>query len=219
MKRKNSDFDQFIDDHHHDYFFEDDDHHDHEHEHEHDHEHDDDIHCVCKVVRKIHKAQLAAEERRNDCCKVSCERSIQQLLSPKKFAPVANTIPFSLECGCKSCNNSPFLGKAPLYGKNGKFCLIFSPFFKVKKIKDDCCAVLELLWPTCNGEPFAGKFTGDHKKSFPCFDFNGFIETGACITVDLECFCGISCHQPTMTENATASQIHDILKAHKCTSK
>lgn len=178
---------------------------DHDHNHKHDHDHDDD--CVCKVVKKIHKAQEAAKQMD---CRVSCEKSIQQLLSPTGKAPKANTIPFTLDCACES-----FIGKAPIYDSHGHFCTLFSPYFKVKKVDDNCCAILELLWPTCDDTPFSGKFTDNKKNSFPCFDFNGFIETGACINVDLKCFCSISCHKPTKTKEATPCQIRQILKAQK----
>jgi len=171
-------------------------------DHFHKDKHDDD--CVCETVKKINKAQAAVEDSN---CKVSCENSIKQLLS--KHKSTANTIPFSLDCGCET-----FLGKAPIYCNSGNFQIIASPFFKVKKVNHDCCAVLELLWPTCDGEAFQGHFNNDG-ISFPCCDFDGFVGTGACITVDLKCFCSISCHKPTMIHQATAWDIDDIFKGHK----
>lgn len=204
-KAKSSDFPDFHEEHH--------EHHQPEHYYE-EYHHDEDDHfdrdnhdddCVCGVVKKINKAQAAVEE---SDCRVSCEKSIKQLLSRHK--PTANTIPFSLDCGCET-----FLGKAPVYSSDGNFRIIASPFFKVKKVNHHCCAVVELLWPTCNGEPFQGHFSNDDKHSFPCCDFDGFIETGACITVVLKCFCSISCHKPTMTQHATSSQIQDIYKGQK----
>lgn len=175
-----------------------------------DHCHDepdkDDKNCICSIIRKILKAQEAAE----DCeCKVSCESAIKQLLSPTACPP-ANTIPFTLNCGCDL-----FFGKAAIYGKHGNFCLISSPFFKVKKVDHHCCVVLELLWPTCDGEPFHCPLKCSDHHSFACHGFNGFIGTGACITVDLSCFCGISCQKPHMVNEATANEIHKIIKCHK----
>jgi spore coat protein Z len=169
-------------------------------------EHDkDDKDCICSLLKRILKAQEEVEECK---CKVSCERSIRQLLSKTDCPP--NTIPFTLGCGCDL-----FFGKAAIYGKNGNFCLISSPFFKIKKVDHHCCAVLELLWPTCKGEPFCGPLNCKDKNSIPCSNFNGFVGTGACITVDLSCFCSISCLKPHMVEKATACQIQDIIKCHK----
>ncbi len=170
-------------------------------------EHDkDDKDCICSTIKRILKAQEEVDECQ---CRVSCERSIRQMLAPNDCPP-ANTVPFTLTCGCDL-----FFGKAAIYGKSGNFCLISSPFFKVKKVDRNCCAVLELLWPTCNGKPYEGYLKCKDHHSFPCHDFNGFIGTGACITVDLSCFCSISCHKPHMVEEATACQIQDIIKCHK----
>ncbi|HHY72438.1 MAG TPA: hypothetical protein GX497_04275 [Bacillus bacterium] len=163
--------------------------------------------CICEIVKKIHKAQA---EVNHSSCNVSCEKSIQQLLSQSKNCHTANTIPFSLD------SDDTFFGKAPVYDKYGNFCVIASPFFRVKKILQNCCAVLELLWPTCNGELFEDTFKHDGTHSFPCcYNFNGFVGTGACLTVDLKCFCSISCHKPMMVREATACQIHDIIKNHR----
>lgn len=184
----------------------------HEHHQHHEHhrchdEHDkDDKDCICSILKRILKAQEEVEECK---CKVSCERSIRQILSQTDCPP--NTIPFTLGCGCDL-----FCGRAAIYGKNGNFCLISSPFFKVKKVDQNCCAVLELLWPTHNGEPFKGSLKCKDNNSFPCHDFNGFIGTGACITVDLSCFCSISCQKSIMVDEATANQIQQIIKGQQC---
>ena len=178
-------------------------HHGHEH-HGHEHHGHDEKHCICSIVKKIHKAQ---EEIEACQCRVSCERSIDQLLL-KNDCPSANTIPFTLDCGCDL-----FIGKAAIYDKNGNFSFISSPFFKVKKVDHHCCAVLELLLPTCNGEPHNPPNCSNHNPYLGC-EFDGFIGTGACITVDLSCFCSISCLKPHMVD-AKASQNHHIFKCHK----
>lgn len=177
-----------------------------EHHQEH-HEHmDEDKDCICSLLKRI----LMAQEEVEECqCKVSCERSIRQMLAPNECPP-ANTVPFTLTCGCDL-----FFGKAAIYSRNGLFCLISSPFFKVKRVDHHCCAVLELLWPTCNGEPHNGPLKCPDQNSIICCDFSGFIGTGACITVDLSCFCSISCQKPHMVDEATANQIHQIIKCHK----
>ncbi len=176
------------------------------HHHQEHHEHmAEDKDCICSTVKRIFKAQEEVDECH---CRVSCERSIRQILSQNDCSP--NTIPFTLTCGCDL-----FFGKAAIYSKHGHFCIISSPFFKVKKVDHNCCAVLELLWPTCDGEPVRGPLKcKDH--DFLCDDFNGFIGTGSCITVDLSCFCSISCQKPHMVNEATTSQIQQIIKGHKC---
>lgn len=183
------------------YAYVEEEHHSHQ---DHKDNHDDD--CVCKIVRKIHKAQLAVEE---SDCRVSCERSIEQLFSPINTCPKVNTIPFSLDCGCET-----FFGKGSIRDKHGKFRLISSPFFKVKKINRNCCAVLELLWPTCDGKPLEADFKNEGKHDFNCIEFNGFIGTGACINVDLKCFCSISCHEAVWVDRVSKCQLHDICQCH-----
>lgn len=205
------DHDGHFDHHEHFDFHEDHEHEEHfcqcEHHHHHDHKEKCCEDCICEIVKKIHKAQA---EVNHSSCNVSCEKSIQQLLSQSKNCHTANTIPFSLD------SDDTFFGKAPVYDKYGNFCVIASPFFRVKKIVQNCCAVLELLWPTCNGELFEDTFKHDGTHSFPCcYNFNGFVGTGACLTVDLKCFCSISCHKPMMVREATACQIHDIIKNHR----
>ncbi|MEC1769904.1 CotY/CotZ family spore coat protein [Schinkia azotoformans] len=187
----------------HQHHFDENKHHCHD---EHDKDGKDDKNCICSIVRRILKAQEEVDECQ---CEVSCERSIRQMLAPNDCPP-ANTVPFTLTCGCDL-----FFGKTVIYDKHGLFCLISSPFFKVKKVDHNCCAVLELLWPTCNGEPHNGPLKCPDHNSFLCCNFSGFIGTGACITVDLSCFCGISCLKPHMVDEATANQIHQIIKCHK----
>ncbi|HHW39033.1 MAG TPA: hypothetical protein GXX18_17675 [Bacillales bacterium] len=179
-------------------------HHEEDHGHCHEEHDNDDKDCICSIVKRILKAQ----EMVDDCrCRVSCERSIRQLHTPYECPP-ADTIPFTLTCGCDL-----FCGKGAIYSRHGNFCLISSPFFRVKKVDHHCCAVLELLWPTFDGEPIKGPLTC-RDNNFPCNDFNGFIGTGVCITVDLSCFCSISCLKPHMVNKATASQIQQIIKGH-----
>ncbi|NSL51437.1 CotY/CotZ family spore coat protein [Calidifontibacillus erzurumensis] len=159
---------------------------DHEEAFHHHDKHEEDEDCVCSIVKKIHKAQSAVKE---SDCRVSCETSIQQLLSP---APKANTIPFTLTCDCDL-----FIAKAPVYSRKENFKLISSPFFRVKKVNHNCCAVLELLLPTKDGKTAEGVFKHDDHHSDHS-DFDGFVGTGACITVDLHCFCNITCFKPTI---------------------
>ncbi|MEQ6377871.1 CotY/CotZ family spore coat protein [Bacillaceae bacterium S4-13-58] len=155
--------------------------------------------CVCERVREINAAQNEVAPVADNCCDVSCERSIRDMLvSPQASGPVADTVPFMLTCAC----DNAFAGLLPYFGwgvlnDNGCAHPFFSPFFRVKKFTDngDCCAVLELLIPDIceEGEaPFSG--------------FDNFIRTGACFEVDLSNFAGITCFPPVAAEtmNGTA---------------
>ncbi len=136
--------------------------------------------CVCDIVKAIADAQSDVVE---NCCDVSCEKSIEDLLSPVA-ANDLDTVPFILFCegDCK-----PFKGFGVRKDNSDLEC--FESFiFRVKSVDKDCCALLELL------------DTGDGNAcKDPCDQFKGDVgtgdltRTGICITVDLDCFCGISC--------------------------
>lgn len=142
--------------------------------------------CICKKVRAIAKAQDEAVA--DHCCEVSCENSLRQLVSPS-VAPSADTVPFMLSGGAKTT----FSGLLPYFAwgivksnEGGSICQtpFVSPFFRVKKVKDDCCAVLELLCPIFCDEP------GNEGV------IESFTRTGACVTVDLHDFTDITCFHP-----------------------
>lgn len=156
------------------------------------HGHDDD-NCVCAVLRSIVDAQdqVNPEPVDNDC-DVSCARSIDELLNPI-VSPTSdnNTIPVILYCEC-----SPFLGFG-VKKVSGTFTCFQSFVFKVKSVDDDCCAVLELL--QTNKSQSHGSYPPSPVIDDPCDQFpaTGFTGTGICITVDLGCFCGVTCLEPT----------------------
>jgi len=145
--------------------------------------------CVEDVLEGILKAQKKV--KKNDCCKSSCQHSINDLLHEEK-KPKKDTIPFILYCDCK-----PFKGsgvtKYRCHSKHSKFKCVETFLFKVKELDKDC-AVLELL-----------TFKDDHKHQCkdkkmhsPCDQIDhqkveDLMSTGICITVDLSCFCAISC--------------------------
>jgi hypothetical protein len=156
------------------------------------HGHHDD-NCVCGVLRAIADVQDQVDpDVDNNDCEVSCERSIEELLSPiTPPAPVNNTIPVILYCDC-----SPFLG----FGvkKVGNTFTCFQSFvFKVKSVDEDCCAVLELL--STNKSTGGGAYPPSPVLDDPCDQFpaTAFEGTGICITVDLSCFCAVTCLEPT----------------------
>lgn len=163
-------------------------------------------HCVCQQVRNIVAAQDKVAEQMN-CCKVSCEQSIKDLLRPDRVRPSGkNTIPFILYCkgSCK-----PFIAEAIEHATIDGFCekwykCLKSPFLKAKKFipGSKCCVVVELLIPcNANGMPLHEK--GDNLEDFCCcetpFRTIHFCETGICLTLDLEEFSGIRCLAATRT--------------------
>ena len=132
--------------------------------------------CVADVLRDILAAQNNIVD---DCCDSSCDRSISDLLGQ---APVANnldTVPVLLYC--KDC--SPFEGFGASRGAIGD--VVGSFYFRVKSINDNNCAVLELLRDPADP---------DSNPNSPVSQFTSNLEvTEICITVDLDCFCHITC--------------------------
>lgn len=132
--------------------------------------------CVCAVLKNIAGAQRDIIE---NCCDTSCERSISDLLGDTDVANGLDTVPVILYCqdGCK-----PFKG----YGVHPRHMgtVISSFYFRVKSVTNDCCAVLELLRdPNDSGNPHD-----------PCDQQTKHLRTtGICITVDVNCFCHITC--------------------------
>jgi Spore coat protein Z len=165
------------------------------------HDHDENDHhehhegCVGDVLKAILHAQERAKKQ--DDCHHSCKESISDLLEEKK-RPKKNTIPFLLFCGdCEPFKASGVKVVKNHHTKKKKFACISSFIFKIKDLNDGC-AILELLTfqpdRSCNS---------DHKQiqKSPCTpccqinhkDVDDLMGTGICITVDLSCFCAISC--------------------------
>ncbi|PWU67695.1 MULTISPECIES: CotY/CotZ family spore coat protein [Gracilibacillus] len=140
--------------------------------------------CVCDVVRTIADAQDDVADR---TCDVSCVRSIRSLVSPVTTNGL-DTVPFILY----GKDHKPFKGFGAEFKSHGngpaKFDCVESFIFRVKEVGDDCCAVLELL-----------VFDNEHDACHdPCEQINkeevaDLERTGICITVDLNCFCAITC--------------------------
>ena len=171
--------------------------------------------CVTDVVRSIVKAQRRAVEAEEDNCLTGCDRSIEDLLSPfedNRERLRHNTIPFMLfskECG------KPFTGvgvrsRRDRRAERSVFECIESPVFRAKSFVDNSqnCVRLELLTPVSSHHdgsghkqnPDADRHCHDKCANKICDFFprhtHNFRATGICITVDLHCFCGISCLDP-----------------------
>lgn len=133
--------------------------------------------CVCDILKEIARAQSDIVE---NCCDTSCERSISDLLGETEERNGLDTVPVILYCR-DSCK--PFKG----YGANSDSIgnVVGSFYFRVKSVDDDCCAVLELLRDShCDNK----------NPKDPTDQKTGHLRgTGICISVDLNCFCHVTC--------------------------
>ncbi|WP_188208338.1 CotY/CotZ family spore coat protein [Alkalibacillus aidingensis] len=129
--------------------------------------------CVCDILRQIADAQSDVV----DDCDIGCEQSIQDLLgdeSPNNL----DTVPVLLYCDC-----DPFRGFGVRDDENRT--VVASFYFRVRNVDDDCCATLELL-----------RDPADSQANFPDPTRQktaNLRATGICITVDLKCFCHVTC--------------------------
>src|SRR5690625_1116685 len=167
--------------------------------------------CIRDVIRRIIEAQKRVENTTSITCATSCERSIEDLLSPSRDTrpPRHTTIPIMLinKCG------KPFVGSGIVNrdGNGGRrefFECVESPVFRVRDFTrgSENCVVLELLSPVHRrGDGDGHGHEHEHHASVgganSCDFFRGgrihnFRSTGVCITVDLDCFCGITCLDP-----------------------
>ncbi|KHE72055.1 CotY/CotZ family spore coat protein [Halobacillus sp. BBL2006] len=150
--------------------------------------------CVIDILKDIVDAQ-------NDVihdCTTSCERSIADLLGDTGGGSGFDTVPVILYC--KDCK--PFKG----YGtkRNAGSCNVKgSFFFRVKSVDDDGCAVLELLFSNNHhsGDLEEESSSSSNHQPRPVVDpkspaqqdCDNLRASGICITVDLNCFCHVTC--------------------------
>ncbi|MCA1010978.1 CotY/CotZ family spore coat protein [Halobacillus halophilus] len=150
--------------------------------------------CVSDVLEAILAAQKKADK--DNGCHSSCKQSIEDLLGERKVRK--NTIPFILYCGCE-----PYKGTGVTtyhcHSKKTKFKCVNSFIFKVKDIEKDC-AVLELLvfksdlkHAKDQGEKCHSKADHSACGQIDHKEVDDLTGTGICITVDLSCFCSITC--------------------------
>lgn len=166
--------------------------------------------CVKDVIRKIIRAQRRAVEAEEDTCFTSCDRSIEELLSPfeeNRERLRHNTIPFILFC---KGNCKPFVGAGvrrehSRRSEREEFECFESPIFRAKSFVNgnEDCVRLELLVPVRHrrNHEHEEEHSHEHCKGQSVCDFipertRNFRATGICITVNLDCFCGISCLDP-----------------------
>lgn len=154
--------------------------------------------CVCDVVRAIADAQDEVAAAQDTGCDVSCTRSINNLLSPVSGnSNNLNTVPIILY----NKKLKPFKGFGADIERNGgpaRFDCTESFIFRVIRVSDDCCAILELLTFDDDEPSQPGNQQGARGDDDPCEQLDNervddLNRTGICITVDLKCFCAVTC--------------------------
>lgn len=136
--------------------------------------------CVCDTLLSIVEAQDQVE---NDCN--GCNTAIRELVGGAQTP--FNTIPVLLTCK-GDCDL--FVGHGVRRDENTttELEVIHSIVFRVNDVDPEtCCASLELL------QEADTKNKGDLLDMIETHDFES---TNVCITVDLNCFCAVSCLPP-----------------------
>lgn len=175
-----------------------------------DHHHDgccNKSNCICEVLRFIKRVQSTSPEV--DCveCDTDCFMApLGSLVSPARGR--VNTRVFSLltangdyfkavfrggkknPCLPTPRSTSDDAGRRPHPQPVSTSCV--SVFFRVQKVFDSCCATIQVLQPLKDGCPFDITHNGKICLEKVC-QVNGFGPTNTCLTVDLNCFCGVQC--------------------------
>jgi len=133
--------------------------------------------CVCDVLKEIARAQ---RDIREFACDTSCEKSISDLLGETEITNNLDTVPVLLYC---KNNCKPFKG----YGAHPRDIgtIVSSFYFRVKSVTKDCCAVIELLRDPNDSNQNPHDPSDQETKHLRT--------TGICITVDVNCFCHVTC--------------------------
>lgn len=154
--------------------------------------------CVCDILLDIVEEQEKVSPTSG--CLSSCDVSLRELrgkgLSPTKYT----TIPVSLICS-STCDyfigmgvrRSLATGAAPTAREQFE-----SVVFNVVDVDPEtCCATLELLQPHDVSVPSPDpNLTKAQYLLGLLDDETSYRHTGICITVNLDCFCGVVCHPP-----------------------
>lgn len=154
-------------------------------------------HCVKDILKNIYDAQKKVADRDSTTCATSCQQSIDDLLSPHAHHRPRRhtTIPVSLF----DHQGKPFVGSGFTRHHRHMHC-IESTVFRVRGFTNNNCVQLELLKPIYETEtPTDARC--ESTKSTACHYFDNrpirnFRKTGLCITVDMSCFCGVTCLDP-----------------------
>ena len=145
--------------------------------------------CICDVVRAIKDIQDQVIDIDCPVCPTNCFlEPLGGLVSPARNNQ-ADTRVFML----LTKDGTPF--KA-FYRDNDivdRDC--FSVFFRVEDVFDGCCATLRVLEPLDRNRNEVNLLDdcGTKLKLSRICDVRNFEATDSCVTVDLNCFCGIEC--------------------------
>jgi hypothetical protein len=149
--------------------------------------------CVCDTLLAIVEAQEKVNP--NTGCTNSCNTAIQELVNGV-VTGVADTIPVILFCK-GTCE--PFVGQGVARNvvsgvlQPSPFLPVSGCIFRVVDVDPEtCCAVLEIL--TFDGCQEMGRHKGSCLAGLEAA--TELIPSDVCITVDLNCFCGVSCIFP-----------------------
>ncbi len=187
--------------------------------------HDKFNNCVCDILLDIVEEQEKVNNYTGQCAS-GCATSLSELCGDMA-GNRPTTIPVSLICkdGC-----SFFIGAGVRRNPNNPNDLLAfeSIAFRVVDVDPEtCCAVLELLQPISpealipSGGSNPAAVTDDYKRQVllrmltadPDFPGggHGYSHTGVCITVDLNCFCGVHCHPATTPTGFRMPRTADIV--------
>lgn len=144
--------------------------------------------CICDVVRAIKDIQDQVLD--NDCpvCPTNCFlEPLGGLVSPSRTQ--ADTRVFML----LTKDGTPF--KAFFRDDDMRDTDCFSVFFRVEDVFDGCCATLRVLEPLDRHKKEVDLLDecGTKLKLSKICDVRNFRASDSCVTVDLDCFCGIEC--------------------------
>ncbi len=163
--------------------------------------------CVCDILLDIVEAQ---EKVSPSNCVSGCSTALDELcggIDPTGARPT--TIPVSLICK-GDCDY--FVARGVRRTNAGGITSAMAVAFRVVDVDPEtCCATLELL----QFVDTSGFITPELTKTslinnlFDILDDpvsepnGGYFHSGICITVDLNCFCGVVCHPATTPRQVT----------------
>ncbi|WP_062351992.1 CotY/CotZ family spore coat protein [Bacillus kwashiorkori] len=140
--------------------------------------------CVCDTLLAI----VEAQEQVENGCAFSCSTAIQELVGGLSSSPY-NTIPVLLYCK-STCDLFVGHGARRVAGGSG-IDITHAIAFRVADVDPEtCCATLELLQFGTVGYDLATLLGALETDTPP------LVRTNTCITVDLNCFCGVTCLPP-----------------------
>ncbi|WP_102692870.1 CotY/CotZ family spore coat protein [Rummeliibacillus pycnus] len=143
--------------------------------------------CVCDVVRAILDIQTQGVNEGCECPTNCFLEPLGGLVSPTR-SHNADTRVFML----LTKDGTPF--KAFFKEGGSPDCSCFSVFFRVEDVFDGCCATLRVLEPLTHDNHDVQLIShGSDLDLKNLCKVRKFAATNSCITVDLNCFCGVQC--------------------------